>query len=193
MACCTHLDNQGGKARKQSVRLILETIERIRGQWTINCTPDHRLEDRSKGIGVFLAGDFNSLPEQEAYLEMKHSDLMCDLREHVKPEKRYGEEITFPGLHKDQDPEDHGRLDFMFRHSLDIVSFHEDSCLYRVNALDKTFIHSSYRMLAELALPVRQPEQCIFPFVRSSSPGSGDSANRCLGRKPSLCRGPHNE
>lgn len=105
IACCTHLDNQGGEARKQGVRLILETIERIRGQWTTIC------EDQSKEIGVFLAGDFNSLPEQEAYLEMKHSDLMCALREHVKSEKRYGEEITFTGFNKDQDPEDHGRID----------------------------------------------------------------------------------
>lgn len=111
MACCTHLDNQGGMARKQSVRLILQTIERIRSQWTTNCTPDHRLEDRSRGIRIFLARDFNSLPEQEAYLEMKHSDLMCDLREYVKWAKRYGEEITFTGFHKNQDPEDHGRLD----------------------------------------------------------------------------------
>ncbi len=114
MACCTHLDNQGSKARMQSVRLILETIERIRGQWTTNCAPDHRLEDRSKEIGVFLAGDFNSLPEKEAYLEMKHSDLMCDLREHVKPEKRYGEETTFTGFNRDQDPEDQGRIDFIW-------------------------------------------------------------------------------
>ena len=114
MACCTHLDNQGGKARRQSVRLILETIERIRGQWTTNCAPDYRLEDRSKEIGVFLAGDFNSQPEQEAYLEMKHSDLMCDLREHVKSEKRYGEETTFTGFNRDQDPEDQGRIDFIW-------------------------------------------------------------------------------
>ena len=114
MACCTHLDNQGGKARRQSVRLILETIERIRGQWTTNCAPDYRLEDRSKEIGVFLAGDFNSQPEQEAYLEMKHSDLMCDLREHVKSEKRYGEETTFTDFNRDQDPEDQGRIDFIW-------------------------------------------------------------------------------
>ena len=114
IACCTHLDNQGSKARRQSVLLILETIERIRGQWTTNCAPDYRLEDRSKEVGVFLAGDFNSLPEQEAYLEMKHSDLMCDLREHVKSGKRYGEETTFTGFNKAQDPEDQGRIDFIW-------------------------------------------------------------------------------
>lgn len=116
MACCTHLDNQGGEARKQSVRLILETIERIRNQWiTAICAPDGKLEDRSGEMGVFLAGDFNSLPEQEAYLEMAHSDLMCDLREHVESKnRRYGEDITFTGFNRDQDPEDQGRIDFIW-------------------------------------------------------------------------------
>ena len=115
VACCTHLDNQGGKARKHSIRLILETMERIRGQWTPNCAaPGSRPEDRFQEIGVFLAGDFNSLPEQEAYLEMKHSDLMCDLRDRVGPGKRYGEETTFTGFNRDQDPEDQGRIDFIW-------------------------------------------------------------------------------
>lgn len=115
MACCTHLDNQGGEARKQGVRLILETIERIRSQWiTTICAPDGRLADRSGEIGVFLAGDFNSLPEQEAYLEMKHSDLMCDLRDYVNSKNRYGEDITFTGFNRDQDPEDQGRIDFIW-------------------------------------------------------------------------------
>ena len=124
MACCTHLDNQGGIARRQSVRLILETIKRIRGQWSTIHAPDCRLEDPPKGIGVFLAGDFNSLPEQEAYLEMKHSDLMCDLRDHVGSKKRYGEEITFTGFNKDQDPEDQGRLDFIWLGPKETVTDH---------------------------------------------------------------------
>ena len=72
------------------------------------------LKDRSKEIGVFLAGDFNPQPEQEVYLEMKHSDLMCDLREHVESEKRYGEEIRFTGFNRDQDAEDQGRIDFIW-------------------------------------------------------------------------------
>ncbi|MCJ1458158.1 hypothetical protein MMC28_008529 [Mycoblastus sanguinarius] len=122
IACCTHLDNQGGEARRHSVRLILDTIERIRGQWTTICAPDSGLEDRSKEIGVFLAGDFNSLPDQEAYLEMKHSDLMCDLHEHVRSEKRYGEGITFTGFNEDQDPEDQGRIDFIWLGPKEIVA-----------------------------------------------------------------------
>ncbi len=39
---------------------------------------------------------------------------MYDLREHVDPEKRYGEEITFTGFNKDQDLEDQGRIDFIW-------------------------------------------------------------------------------
>ena len=114
IACCTHLDNAGHEARIQSARLILETIERIRYRWTPQYTPGMRLEDDSQKVPVFLAGDFNSSPEQEAYLEMKHSNLMSDIYRSVQAENRYGEEITFTGFHKDQDPEDHDRIDFIW-------------------------------------------------------------------------------
>ena len=124
VACCTHLDNQGGEARRQSVRLILETIERLRSQWATNCAADNRLEDRSKEIGIFLAGDFNFLPEQEVYLEMKHSGLMCDLREQVKSEKRFGEGKTFTGFNEDHDPEDQGRIDYIWLGPKETVTNH---------------------------------------------------------------------
>ena len=67
---------------------------------------------RPEEIGIFLAGDFNSLPNQEAYLEMKQSNLMSDLGQCVRPGKRYGNETIFTGFNKDKDPEDQGRIDF---------------------------------------------------------------------------------
>ena len=79
------------------------------------------MEGSSTNLAVFLAGDFNSQDNQEAYLAMKDSDLMTDLRDHVAPEKRYGDEITFIGFHKDQDPEDHGRIDFIWLGPKDAV------------------------------------------------------------------------
>ena len=104
LACCTHLDNAGSESRKHSVDIILRTIQRLRQQWSEPETP----------ISVFLAGDFNSLPDQEAYLKMAGSDLMGDLRDYVEPKRRYGDLITFTGFTRDQDKEDQGRLDFIW-------------------------------------------------------------------------------
>ena len=100
------------------MRVILEIIKRVSRQWT---ALDSSLEGSSKEIAIFLAGDFNSLPEQEAYLEMEHSNLMTDFREHVPLGKRYGDETTFTGFHKDQDPEDQGRIDFIWLGPKDMV------------------------------------------------------------------------
>ncbi|KAL8883149.1 MAG: hypothetical protein Q9192_007414 [Flavoplaca navasiana] len=100
IACCTHLDNVGTESRKHSVHIILKTIEDLRGEWD--------------GAAVFLAGDFNSQTNQEAYLEMAASDLMCDLHDHVSPEGRYGDRITFTGFNPDQDKEDQARIDFIW-------------------------------------------------------------------------------
>lgn len=100
IACCTHLDNVGTESRKHSVRLILKTIEDLRSEWD--------------GAAVFLAGDFNSQTNQEAYLEMAASDLMCDLQDYVSPERRYGDQKTFTGFHPDQEKENQGRIDFIW-------------------------------------------------------------------------------
>lgn len=124
IACCTHLDNVGSKSRRKSVDVILQTIARLRREWSSvdaafgyesSSRPDVTRENQQNADpAVFLAGDFNSLPHQEAYLAMEASGMMCDLRNYVKPERRYGDLITFTGFSSEQDKEDQGRIDFIW-------------------------------------------------------------------------------
>ncbi|KAF2685130.1 endonuclease/exonuclease/phosphatase family protein [Lentithecium fluviatile CBS 122367] len=103
LASATHLDNEGPESRKNSVIVILETLKRVEKDWaTDNLLP------------IFLAGDFNSFPDQEAYLGMARSDYMYDLHEYTKPKRRYGEQLTYTGFDSDKDKDEQGRIDFIW-------------------------------------------------------------------------------
>ena len=95
VAMSTHLDHIGPKSRVESAKIILkETAE---------------LKDQANGI--FLAGDFNSPPDTEAYkLMTSHDSLMFDLRSHIPKEERYGHNLTFSGFEGKPDQ----RIDFLF-------------------------------------------------------------------------------
>ena len=102
VAMNTHLDDQGSKSRLKSAELILEEInscsKRFPGQG---------------GTPVFLAGDFNSEPGQEAYKEMtKVSSPMVDLQLLIPEERRYGNSNTFTGFTSDVSVRK--RIDFIF-------------------------------------------------------------------------------
>ena len=43
ITCCTHLDNQGSEARRQSVRIILDKIQQIRDQVSPFCAINQRI------------------------------------------------------------------------------------------------------------------------------------------------------
>ena len=105
LASSTHLDNAGPESRKHSVRIILETLKRVEKEWT---------KDGDGGLPVFLAGDFNSFPDQEAYLLMKESGYVDDLREYVEPEQRYNDSNTFTGFEPEKDKDEQGRIDFIW-------------------------------------------------------------------------------
>ncbi|KAL8904333.1 MAG: hypothetical protein Q9207_003344 [Kuettlingeria erythrocarpa] len=107
IACCTHLDNAGSKSRRKSVDIILQAIARLRREWSGG-------NAENAGPAIFLAGDFNSLPHEEAYLAMEASELMCDLRNYVQPERRYGDLVTFTGFNPEQEKENQGRIDFVW-------------------------------------------------------------------------------
>ncbi|KAL8680842.1 MAG: hypothetical protein Q9224_006909 [Gallowayella concinna] len=125
IACCTHLDNAGRESRKNSVGIILKTIESLRREWDVHESFDNEISSSTDhGPVVFLAGDFNSKPDQEAYLEMEASDLMCDVRNYVQPHRQYGDTITFTGFTRDQDTDDQGRIDFIWLGPQDQVSGH---------------------------------------------------------------------
>ncbi|KAL8853644.1 MAG: hypothetical protein Q9221_001455 [Calogaya cf. arnoldii] len=126
IACCTHLDNAGSESRKKSVGLIVETIKNLRREWSAHGSFGHDDSGTTEhGPAVFPAGDFNSQPGQEAYLEIKASGLMCDLRNFLEPRRRYGDVITFTGFNRDQDKEDQGRIDFIWLGPKDQVSGHD--------------------------------------------------------------------
>ncbi len=100
VAMNTHLDDQGGESRLQAANIIVEQII-----FFADYSP-------SPGkLPVFLAGDFNSEPNQEVYNEMTSSkSTMADLRLIVDRDNRYGDEYTFTGFKDSTRPQ---RIDFV--------------------------------------------------------------------------------
>jgi endonuclease/exonuclease/phosphatase family metal-dependent hydrolase len=103
LASCTHLDNAGSESRKHSVEIILTTLKRVEKKWT-----------KDGKLPIFLAGDFNSFPDQEAYQLMSRSDYMYDLRELVEETRRYNDAITYTGFEPEKDKDEQGRIDFIW-------------------------------------------------------------------------------
>lgn len=103
LASSTHLDNAGSESRKHSVEIILRTLKRVEKEWAKEGT-----------LPIFLAGDFNSFTDQEAYILMSKSDYMYDLREFVEPKRRYNDFITFTGFEPEKDKDEQGRIDFIW-------------------------------------------------------------------------------
>jgi endonuclease/exonuclease/phosphatase family metal-dependent hydrolase len=95
---CTHLDNAGEISRRESAKLILEVI----GNFTsTGCLSSQRLP-------VFLAGDFNSEPSDEAYQLLNASDSIIQDSEQLAI-WRYGNNSTYTGF-----GEESSRIDFIF-------------------------------------------------------------------------------
>jgi endonuclease/exonuclease/phosphatase family metal-dependent hydrolase len=95
VALNTHMDDQGSQARLEGAKLIVNTIQEF------------------GSIPVFLAGDFNSEPHEEAYQVLNSpTSPVQDLRESVPPILRYGNENTFTGFGYGKEPEK--RIDFLF-------------------------------------------------------------------------------
>ncbi|KAE9963314.1 hypothetical protein BLS_009425 [Venturia inaequalis] len=81
VAMNTHMDDQGKKARLEGSKLIVETMKSL------------------KPTPIFLAGDFNSEPNEEAYGVFNSTDSPAhDLRVSIPPKLRYGEENTYTGF-----------------------------------------------------------------------------------------------
>ena len=104
VAMNTHLDDQGSHSRLEAARIILAQVRLFATSFS-----------QPGSSAVFLAGDFNSEPDQEAYREMTNVESpMFDLQDTVKESKRYGNFNTFTGF----DPETRRkRIDFLFLNS----------------------------------------------------------------------------
>lgn len=102
IAMNTHLDDQGSKSRYEGAKIILQEIK------------IHTDQGPGKNpLSVFLAGDLNSEPNQEAYQLLNDpKSHVSDLRELIPPENRYGHDDTFTGFgYEDEQPK---RIDFLF-------------------------------------------------------------------------------
>lgn len=98
---CTHFDDQGVKSRRESAKLVLQVVDEATRDKT-NTTTDR--------VPVFLAGDLNSEPNEEAYQILNGGDsLLQDVQE--LSGLRYGDTNTFTGF---QDSERKTEIDHVF-------------------------------------------------------------------------------
>ncbi|KAI5294374.1 hypothetical protein KEM52_004155 [Ascosphaera acerosa] len=103
LAMTTHLDDQGSTARREGAKLILKTIA------------DYRASGKygSEIAAFFLAGDFNSRDDQEAYQVFSSDDSsLVDAHNLLPAQRRHGDEITWTGFGHEN--EDSKRIDFAF-------------------------------------------------------------------------------
>ncbi len=102
VAMNTHLDDQGSESRLQAANIILQHIALFSRQ----------AEDQET-VPVFLAGDFNSVPDDEAYKAItSEKSPMYDLQLLVSEDWRYGNRYTFTGFEGDRALL--SRIDFLF-------------------------------------------------------------------------------
>jgi endonuclease/exonuclease/phosphatase family metal-dependent hydrolase len=96
----THLDDQSNLARKNAAKQILDYVDLYRKNTTYSDVP------------IFLAGDFNSEVDGEAYkiITSKDSPLL-DVRGSVPANQRYGDVNTYTGFNH---AEKQQRIDFVF-------------------------------------------------------------------------------
>ena len=98
----THLDDQGSRSRKEAARIILKHIDLITQQG-----------NKAHRSPLILAGDFNSTPDQEAYIEMtRAASPMHDLQLITPEEQIYGDSNTYSGFDPKKDKRK--RIDFIF-------------------------------------------------------------------------------
>lgn len=100
IAMNTHLDDQGPKSRLEAAKIIAQQIS------------SESYEANHVDLPLFLAGDFNSETNMEAYCYLKEHSPMADLHDLVTPNERYGHRDTFTGFgHENVPPV---RIDFLF-------------------------------------------------------------------------------
>jgi endonuclease/exonuclease/phosphatase family metal-dependent hydrolase len=95
IALNTHLDDQGSQSRLESAKIIAQQAQ--------DAAP----------LPVFLAGDFNSEPGQEAYSTLSaENSPVCDLRDQTPTTARYAHQYTYTGFGYEGEPKK--RIDFLF-------------------------------------------------------------------------------
>lgn len=96
----THLDDQGSTSRLEAAKMIARQVD----IWS-------KPVDRPR-LPVFLAGDFNSEPEQDAYEYLTKQSPLQDIQTLIPSNLRYGHAATYTGFgHERLRPT---RIDFLF-------------------------------------------------------------------------------
>ncbi|KAI9702536.1 MAG: hypothetical protein M1836_001016 [Candelina mexicana] len=104
VAMNTHLDDQGSESRFEGAKIILKEME--------GCCRDS-VSLAKQHIPVFLTGDFNSEPDQEAYQLLNGNEsLVKDVLDFAAAMDRYGHYDTFTGFGYETEPKK--RIDFIF-------------------------------------------------------------------------------
>ena len=110
----THFDHQGVIARAMSANLILKLVREYQV-----------IKDSPTIVPVLLAGDFNSTPDEQAYINMTSPGSgMVDVSTCIPKEKRHGHWLTYTSF-GEWAP---SRIDFIFSNK-------NDKCLYRSYAV----------------------------------------------------------
>ncbi|KAF8928021.1 endonuclease/exonuclease/phosphatase [Dissophora ornata] len=113
LALNTHLDDQGKQSRLESAKIIVAHIVTQQEQYRSSQQQRQQQQEPLCKLPIFLAGDFNSKPDEEAYLFLAtESSPVLDLRTDVGKLDQYGHENTFTGF--EGRPVDQKRIDFLF-------------------------------------------------------------------------------
>ncbi|KAK4457006.1 Endonuclease/exonuclease/phosphatase [Cladorrhinum samala] len=138
----THLDHRGKLAREESARLLLE----IAHTWTKPITTDLRTP-------LFLGGDFNSTPTDEAYKVLTSAGSgMADISNLVPKDSQYGNpDITYTSFGEPDDKPQ--RIDFLFVQDPRELKFLTFGILS--NRFDDMIYLSDHRaVVADVELPI---------------------------------------
>lgn len=138
----THFDHVGVKAREESARLILELADAwVKDNGTGSTPP------------VFLGGDFNSTPDDNAYQTMTAPGTgMADISTLIPSHKRYGNELTYSSFGEPN--ETPKRIDFLFVKDTTDIKFLTFGVL--ANRFDDGIYISDHRpVIADIEIPVR--------------------------------------
>ncbi|MCJ1291780.1 hypothetical protein MMC34_003325 [Xylographa carneopallida] len=100
IAMNTHLDDQGSKSRLEAAKIIANQVH------------DMSHQDGRADIATFLAGDFNSEIDMEAYRYLADHSPMFNVHDLVPSQLRYGHTNTFTGFGYEALPLT--RIDFVF-------------------------------------------------------------------------------
>ncbi|KAL8841467.1 MAG: hypothetical protein Q9170_000930 [Blastenia crenularia] len=135
VAMSTHLDHQGAKSRSEAAKIILKQIDQ---------------KSHQGRLPVFLAGDFNSQQDDDAYKILTNEDsTMKDLFTISDSEGKYGHYYTFTGFGKDETT----RIDFLFVNQK-VHSWLVKSYAVLENKFDDKVYASDHRAVsADVAIP----------------------------------------